>query len=375
MIEFLYKKKVIRDYLSLFTENFWKNLISAMLEYGIIQFKKHHNIASLTPEDIFNIVDKLKKDENLVERKKMNLINARNSNVASRSRSNPKLEKRSNSEIKSLTTIKTNRTISKDKTNNYQWANKEKLEIKNSHTPVKDKNKQLKFSHNKNRTYNSNKNLNKGIIKPLSKTNISVTKKQTKTPKLVKKPNDYTSNNEGLKFKIKPTSTTKKPSRKMSKTKEIFEQKNLLKLKEKNRNRFKSKDKSLLTDDDDIAINNSFEQKIITNNLSKVESKIKSAIQRDKNKYTQQTSGKGKSARSNTEKLLTKTRGIQRNESVNRSISSDNKSSSNYRSNDKYIGDDMNYNNKSSLLSLEERLNGLSQKILNVEKTSHNNER
>ena len=65
MIEVLYKKKIIRDFLSLFTENYWKQLIGYMLEYSIITFKKHHNIASLTPEDIMGIIDKMKKDENL----------------------------------------------------------------------------------------------------------------------------------------------------------------------------------------------------------------------------------------------------------------------------------------------------------------------
>ncbi len=62
MIEMLYKKKIIRDFLSLFTENYWKQLIVSIVEYGIINFKKHHNIAALTPEEIIQVVEILKKE-------------------------------------------------------------------------------------------------------------------------------------------------------------------------------------------------------------------------------------------------------------------------------------------------------------------------
>jgi hypothetical protein len=77
MIEVLYKKKVIRDFLSLFTENYWKQLIGYLLEYGIIVFKKHHNINSMSPEDITQIIDKMKRDENLEEKKMTNLLKSR----------------------------------------------------------------------------------------------------------------------------------------------------------------------------------------------------------------------------------------------------------------------------------------------------------
>lgn len=71
MIELLYKKKIIRDFLSLFTENHWKPLIACILEYGIIMIQKHHNIAYLTPEDIYQIIEKIKKAENLSNSKKI----------------------------------------------------------------------------------------------------------------------------------------------------------------------------------------------------------------------------------------------------------------------------------------------------------------
>ena len=67
MIELLYKKKIIRDFLSLFTENHWKQLISSLVEFGIINLKKQHKIASLTAEEIIQIVENLKQGENLIE--------------------------------------------------------------------------------------------------------------------------------------------------------------------------------------------------------------------------------------------------------------------------------------------------------------------
>jgi len=63
MIEQLYKKKIIRDFLSLFIENKWKSLIASTLEYGIINLKKNYNVASLTADDILNLIEDVKKTE------------------------------------------------------------------------------------------------------------------------------------------------------------------------------------------------------------------------------------------------------------------------------------------------------------------------
>ena len=58
MIEFLYKRKIIRDFLSLFSDAKWKQLIISTLEYGILQLKSTNNLASLSLEDIVNLVGK-----------------------------------------------------------------------------------------------------------------------------------------------------------------------------------------------------------------------------------------------------------------------------------------------------------------------------
>jgi N-methylhydantoinase A/oxoprolinase/acetone carboxylase beta subunit len=71
MIEEFYKKKVIRDFLSLFSETKWKELIFLCLEYGIILLKRNYNVASLSLDDLNNIMDDLKEEEN--KRIKQNL--------------------------------------------------------------------------------------------------------------------------------------------------------------------------------------------------------------------------------------------------------------------------------------------------------------
>ena len=69
MMEILYKKKVIRDFLSLYNEKYWTQLVSHVLEYGIILFKKKYTISALAPDDIYQIVENFKKDENIYDKK------------------------------------------------------------------------------------------------------------------------------------------------------------------------------------------------------------------------------------------------------------------------------------------------------------------
>ncbi len=64
MIEEFYKKKIIRDFLSLFSESKWKELLFLLVEYGILKLRKNHNVASLSIDDLNNIIDDLKEEEN-----------------------------------------------------------------------------------------------------------------------------------------------------------------------------------------------------------------------------------------------------------------------------------------------------------------------
>jgi hypothetical protein len=56
MIEILYKRKIIRDFLSLFSDLKWNQLIIHTLEYGILQLKQKSSLASLSIDDIINLV-------------------------------------------------------------------------------------------------------------------------------------------------------------------------------------------------------------------------------------------------------------------------------------------------------------------------------
>ena len=58
MIELLYKRKIIRDFLSLFSDAKWKQIITATLEYGILQLKANGSLASMSLEDIISLVGK-----------------------------------------------------------------------------------------------------------------------------------------------------------------------------------------------------------------------------------------------------------------------------------------------------------------------------
>lgn len=69
MIEEFYKKKVIRDFLSLFTQSKWKELLFLIAEYGVIILKRNHNIAALSIDDLSNIIDELKEEDHKNQKK------------------------------------------------------------------------------------------------------------------------------------------------------------------------------------------------------------------------------------------------------------------------------------------------------------------
>lgn len=61
MLDALYKKKIIRDYLSLYPESKWKALIGYTLEFAVLTLKANHKLASLSFDDIIKITEDLKK--------------------------------------------------------------------------------------------------------------------------------------------------------------------------------------------------------------------------------------------------------------------------------------------------------------------------
>lgn len=103
-MEEFYKKKVIRDFLSQFSESKWKYLTILCIEYGILQLKKNYTVSSLSLDDIEKFVDELIEEEKKNQRKNLkqkfsvgdpknnsnqsNSINSKNQNGTSRPSSN-----------------------------------------------------------------------------------------------------------------------------------------------------------------------------------------------------------------------------------------------------------------------------------------------
>ena len=70
MIEVFYKKKLIRDILSLYDKTKWQALLSSLIEYGILNLIKNNiNYKTLSSEDIIDLVESIKKKMNLDDRK------------------------------------------------------------------------------------------------------------------------------------------------------------------------------------------------------------------------------------------------------------------------------------------------------------------
>jgi len=61
MIEHLFKIKLIRDFLSHFSEHRWKSLLANVIQIGIFQLKNNCNIATISFDDISNLVEYLKR--------------------------------------------------------------------------------------------------------------------------------------------------------------------------------------------------------------------------------------------------------------------------------------------------------------------------
>ena len=70
-MEEFYKKKIIRDFLTLFSESKWKNLCILCMEYGILTLKQKYQISSLSMEDIEEFVNDLIEEESKKNQKNL----------------------------------------------------------------------------------------------------------------------------------------------------------------------------------------------------------------------------------------------------------------------------------------------------------------
>ena len=187
MLEILYKKKVIRDFLSLYNENNWIPLITHICEYGIILFKKKYVIASLNPQDIYRIIENFKADEHIYD-KKTKVNSTRDNSFTKRKNSHHSKSKSINNGNKSFSS---NKRLSSVKSNL-----SDKNILTNSRNNSKNKrnnvNTRLNLTPNKNKNDEFKCNLHKRI-----KTTINSSNKKNQTIK------NFDSNKLDIKTKSK----------------------------------------------------------------------------------------------------------------------------------------------------------------------------
>ena len=97
-MEEFYKKKIIRDFVTLFSESKWKNLCILCMEYGVLTLKQKYQISSLSMEDIEEFVNDLIEEESKKNQKNLKKLrqgiisntnfNYNNNNINSNSMAN-----------------------------------------------------------------------------------------------------------------------------------------------------------------------------------------------------------------------------------------------------------------------------------------------
>ena len=95
-MEEFYKKKIIRDFLTLFSESKWKNLCILCMEYGVLTLKQKYQVSSLSMEDIEEFVNDLieeesKKNQKNLKKLKQGMISNTNFNYNNSNNNNSNL--------------------------------------------------------------------------------------------------------------------------------------------------------------------------------------------------------------------------------------------------------------------------------------------
>ena len=84
-MEEFYKKKIIRDFLSLFSQSKWKNLCVLCIEYGILQLKKNYQVSSLSMDDIEQFVDELIEEDKKKQKNNLKKFEIKNPKLSNNS--------------------------------------------------------------------------------------------------------------------------------------------------------------------------------------------------------------------------------------------------------------------------------------------------
>ena len=81
-MEEFYKKKIIRDFLALFSESKWKNLSILLIEYAILTLRKNYQVSSLSLEDIEEFVNDMIEEEERKKKKNFKKLNNNQNNIS-----------------------------------------------------------------------------------------------------------------------------------------------------------------------------------------------------------------------------------------------------------------------------------------------------
>ena len=353
MMSLLFKVKSIRNFLSLYKEEFWEKLISSMTEYGILILKKKKNISSMSVDDIINFVEDFKRVEGIS-------ISKNNQRISNKSKGNRR-NSFNNSLNKSITSNYSSKSVNRNK--NYSVK-----------TKTKSKNKNFK----RNESFSYNKKVNKFNNKSFSSSE-NIPSKNNYTRIKIYSNRGYISNNSnkddnigGQLFKdsfnslsSKEAFFTKKKSKKPNNYKKSFKNNNEEAIKKNNMNNNNQQNKK--------RVKKTENKKKIT----KVESKIKDLIQKDKSNFVNTGNNNfNTQVYSIPMKAIEDLGSLRSNNDIPTKTSNDSLRINITNKTNNEINTQINNNNSiSTITSLEDKLNGLTLKLSKLNESINNNKK
>ena len=203
-MEEFYKKKIIRDFLSLFSESKWKNLSILLIEYAILTLRKNYQVSSLSLEDIEELVNDMIEEEERNKKKNLKKLNNNQNNNSNNksiqvsnlnSSNNRPSSKWRKGETKTIFDVDNNINVNNNqilKNINIENSNDTSMISRMSKVKMVDEilyPKQNKFpNYKKDNVFNTN---NKNFKKAYYKTTYN----NTYTKKLIETPNKNNNNN------------------------------------------------------------------------------------------------------------------------------------------------------------------------------------
>ena len=264
-VQYFYKKKIIRDFITLYSKTTWRQLIGSLLEYAILIMKKNnidYNI--LSAEEIISMVDQLKVDMSYLERKTVKRSDSKSSNIKnSLSKNSLKSSKISNNSKQSF-----NNTIQ------IKAVSNSSIDVKNNKTANLKYNFSPDYKSTSNSPNFSNINVNSNLKKKVEHTEHNHNYNRNNKTTISKSSSKTKSTLNNIK-KISSNTSLKSTSKSKSKTQFIaLETKQLEKIKQKRALQEQQSAISSLIEDSSSAA-----QKYKQQVNNKVESKIKNEIQ------------------------------------------------------------------------------------------------